>query len=113
MATNKSPKTVKLYLSALCGLGAYLRRQGMPLEPEGIRREHLEAFMLARLAVVKPATVAMDYRHLQQFWRWAVDEDEVRVSPMAKMKGPIVPEEPPAILSNDQIGGLSLSIRSR
>jgi site-specific recombinase XerD len=105
-ATNKSAKTVKLYLSALSGLSAYLRQQGMPLEPEGIRREHLEAFMLARLAVVKPSTVAMEYRHLQQFWRWAIEEEEVRVSPMAKMRSPIVPEEPPAVLSDDQIRAL-------
>ena len=106
LARNKSPKTIKLYLAALSGLTAYLKAQGMPLEPEGIRREHLEAFMLSRLETVKASTVAMEYRHLQQFWRWAVDEDEVRVSPMAKMQGPIVPEELPAILTGEQIRAL-------
>jgi hypothetical protein len=62
--TTLSPKTIKLYLAALSGLTAYLRAQGMPLEPEGIRREHLEAFVLSRLETVKASTVDMEYRHL-------------------------------------------------
>ena len=47
--------------------------------------------------------MSIAYRCLQAFWKWAVSEDEVRESPMARMTPPIVPEEPPPILRPEQI----------
>lgn len=34
----------------------------------------------------KPATAAIRYRSLQQFFKWLVNEEEIGESPMAKMK---------------------------
>ena len=102
-AGNKSAKTLRIYLGALDTLSGYLIGQGMPCQVENVRREHLEAFLVARLERVKPSTASIEYRALQQFWKWAFEEDEIRVSPMAKMRGPIIPEEAPAILTDEQI----------
>jgi site-specific recombinase XerD len=87
-------------------LTRYLEAEGLPTEVRAIRRAHLEAFVADRLATVKAATISIQYRALQQFFRWAVSEEETPSSPMTKMRPPIVPEEPPAVLSSDQIGKL-------
>jgi len=103
LATNRSARTVQTYLCALNALMAYLEAEGMPSEVRAIRKAHLEGFVADRLKRVKAATVSVQFRALQQFWRWAFEEAEIPSNPMAKMRPPIVPEEPPPVLSPDQI----------
>ena len=106
-AANRSPATIKTYLSALDGLHRYLQAQGMPTGLRAIRREHLEAYLVSlQDAGKKPATVSIAYRSLQPFWKWAVAEDEIPTSPMERMKPPIVPEAPPPVLTPDQLQAL-------
>jgi site-specific recombinase XerD len=102
-AANKSPNTIKAYLDAVGRLDAFLEVQGMPRLVAGIRREHVEAFIEDQLARLKPASAANRYRSLQQFFRWLVDEGEVRESPMARMKPPAIPETPPDVLREEQL----------
>lgn len=106
LSTNRSARTVQTYLCALEGLIAYLESEDLPTEVRSIRRAHLEGFVADRLTRVKAATVSVQFRALQQFWRWAVSEDEVASSPIERLRAPIVPEEPPAILRDDQIRSL-------
>jgi site-specific recombinase XerD len=97
-AANKSPNTIKAYLDAVARLDAFLEARGMPRTVATIHREHVEAFVEDQLARLKPASAANRYRSLQQFFRWLVDEGEVRESPMARMKPPAIPETPPDVL---------------
>lgn len=106
LATNRSARTVQTYLCALDALDRYLQAEGLPTEVRAIRKAHLEGFVASRLASVKPATISVQYRALQQFFKWAVTEDEIPSSPMAKMRPPIVPEEPPAVLTDEQVKAL-------
>ncbi len=46
--------------------------------------------------------MANRYRSLQQVFRWLAAEDEIRDSPMASMRSPAVPDEPPPVL---RVGG--------
>ena len=94
-AANKSPMTIKAYTEAVRQFDAFLAAKGMPRAAGGIRREHVEAFIEDQLRRLRPASAANRYRSLQQFWRWLVDEGEIRETPMAKMRPPAVPEEPP------------------
>ncbi len=101
-AENKSPNTIHTYLAALDAFNAYLKRTGMPTVLSAIRREHLEAYIVElQEAGRRPATVSLAYRSLQPFFKWAVSEDEISNSPMERMRPPIVPEEPPAVLTAD------------
>ena len=86
LATNRSARTVQTYVCALDGLIVYLESQGLPTEVRSIRRAHLEGFVADRLTSVKAATVSVQFRALQQFWRWAVSEDEVGSSPMERLR---------------------------
>jgi site-specific recombinase XerD len=105
-ASNRAPMTLKTYQSAIDGLGAFLASQGMPSEPTAITREHVEAFLADILSRSKPATALNRYRALGTFFRWLADEGEIADSPMRRMKPPHVPEEPPAVLSDDQLSKL-------
>ena len=71
----------------------------MPTDPALVTREHVEAFVAYLLTRYRPATASNRYRALQTFFRWMVDEGEVASSPMAKMKPPAIPEEPPAVVT--------------
>jgi integrase len=90
-------------------LVAFLARQGMPTAAASIRREHVEAFIAAELARTAPSSAATRYRSLQQLFKWLDDEGEIAGSPMAKMRPPIIPEQPVPVLSDDQIRGLLAS----
>lgn len=106
-AENKSPATIAVYCTSVERLERYLRAQGMPTRLNGIRREHIEAWLVALGAEGKAAaTLSVYYRSLQPFFAWAVSEGEISTSPMERMRPPLVPEQPVAVLSADQIDAL-------
>lgn len=102
-ASNLAPRTVRTYMEGVERLATFLERQGMPTDLSSIRREHIESFISDILDTGKPATAANRYRSIQQLFKWAVDEGEIRESPMARMRPPKVPEEPPAVLRDDDL----------
>ena len=105
-AANKSPLTIKSYSEAIRQFDAFLEARGMPQAVANIRREHIETFIEDQLARLRPASAANRYRSLQQFFRWLVDEGELRETPMAKMHPPTVPEEPPTVLTDANLDQL-------
>ena len=102
-ALNRSPGTIASYLACGRDLAAYLTAQGMPTAAGAITREHIEAFLGAMLERLSPATTAKNYRSLQQFFKWLVDDGEIPRSPMERMKAPAVPEQPVPILTDDEL----------
>jgi site-specific recombinase XerD len=103
-ASNRSEKTEKIYIGAVDRLGEFLLPRGMPTDPATIRREHVEAFLVSlRDRGLAPATVNQTYRALQAFWRFLLEEGEIKVSPMAKMHPPSVPEAPPPVLGQAEL----------
>jgi site-specific recombinase XerD len=103
-AENRSPSTRTTYAKAIDQLDAFLAASGMPTDVAAISREHIEHFLVAlQERGMRPATVSQRYRSLQQFFRWLANEREIRASPMANMRPPTVPEEPPPVLSDDEL----------
>jgi site-specific recombinase XerD len=113
LAANRSARTIQTYISAVDEFGRYLAGQGMPMDVANIRREHVESLIRDLLVGHKPATVSLRYRALQVFWKYLVDEGEIRESPMARMTPPIVPEEPPPVLRQEQLDRLLKSCDGR
>jgi site-specific recombinase XerD len=105
-AANLRPKTEATYGYAITDLARFLEEAGMPREASAVTREHLEAYLEDLLARRKPATALAYFKGLQQFWKWADEEGEVPHSPMAKMRPPRVPQNPPPVLSEDQVRAL-------
>ena len=106
LAENKSPRTVATYSESLRAFERFVVSQGMPGDPVHLRREHVEAFIAFLLEQYKPATASNRYRGLQAFFRWCVEEGELKSSPMAKMSPPHVPETPPDVLTDEQLSKL-------
>jgi site-specific recombinase XerD len=96
---TRAPKTARIYLDALDSLIAHLQAHGMPLAARGVRREHIESYLAARKPNVAPSTLSLEYRALQQFFRWLVEEDEIDRDPTEKMRAPTVPDSPVPIVS--------------
>jgi site-specific recombinase XerD len=85
----------------------------MPRVLANLRREHLEHWVTSLLQRHRPATVSVRYRAVQQFFRWALDEGEISESPMARMRPPIVPEDPPAVVGDEALRRLLATTESR
>lgn len=106
-AANLSPRTEQSYLELVEALARFLASRGMPRELAAITREHVEEWLVAlREAGRAPATVALRYRSVQQFFRWAAEEGLIKVSPMAHMRPPRIPETPPPVLRDDELAAL-------
>jgi site-specific recombinase XerD len=101
LAADRSPKTSVIYLHALDHLIAHLESKGMPTGTRAVKREHVESYFAERRAQVAPATLSIEFRALQQFFRWAAEEDEIDRSPMEKMKAPRVPDSPVPLVPVD------------
>jgi site-specific recombinase XerD len=105
-AGNKADATVRTYMEAITQLDAFLASTGMPRDPEVLTREHVEAFIGDLLTRLRPATASNRYRALQSFFKYLIDVDVVARSPMERMKPPIVPEEPPPVLTESDVKAL-------
>ena len=105
-AGNRSPKTVKTYMESVGLFDRFLAERGMPRQASAIRREHVEAFIEDVLARYKPATAVVRFKGCQAFFKWALEEGEITESPMAKMKPPKVPLDPPAVLTRQEVRDL-------
>jgi site-specific recombinase XerD len=105
-AENRAPRTIATYTEAAIQLGAFLAQQGMPTDVAHIRREHIEAFLEDLLAKWKPATARNRFQALQRYFAWLTEEGEIQESPMARMKPPMVPEQPTDVLTDHELNAL-------
>jgi len=105
-AENLSPRTVTTYTESAEQLARFLADQGMPLDVANIRREHVESFMAFLLDRWKATTANNRFRGLQSFFKWLLEEGEIKVSPMLNMKPPRVPEQTVPVLGETQLKAL-------
>src|SRR3954466_2332476 len=90
LAQNKSHTTILSYMLGPREFGDYLLEQGMPTVLEHIRREHVESYM-AHLrerphkrtgAPLRDSSLLNHYKGLSGLFKWAVEEGEIKRSPM-------------------------------
>lgn len=106
MARNLSPNTLATYLSAVEMLELHLTERGMPTLVASIRREHVESFLATMTETYKPASVRNRYTGVRQFFGWLLEEGEITETPVKNIPPPMIPENPPPILSDAQIRAL-------
>ena len=110
---TRAPSTRRVYLSALDGLIAHLEAAGMPTDARAVKREHIEAYFADRRGEIKPASLSIAFRALQQFWKWALEEEEIDRSPMERMKPPRVPDSPVPVVSPADFKKLLRAVEGR
>lgn len=98
---RRSKATVdRVYLPAVISLDEYLDSIGHSRRVGAIRREHVEAFLVAlrerpgrKGQPMSGATVSKVYRALRPFFAWLLEEDEIAADPMARIPRPRVEEK--------------------
>jgi site-specific recombinase XerD len=98
-AENRSNQTVATYLIALRQAEAFLTARGTTLGEAG--RADLEAYLGDLLTRRAAATAATYYKVLKLLYQWLEDEDELPANPMAKMRPPIIPDQPVPVIPDD------------
>src|SRR5918995_3476296 len=98
-AENRSEHTIASYLESLRQAEAFLAAHGKGLADA--RRADLEAFLGDLLTRRAAGTVATRYKVLRILYGWLEEEDEIAANPMARVKPPIVPEQPVPVVPED------------
>lgn len=102
-ARNRSPRTVRNYLSAVQLLDDFLPSGSSPLT---VDRRTVEGFIADQLDRHTPTTAATRFRCLQQWYRWAIEEGLIDSSPMEGMTPPRLDEKVVPVLADDQLRSL-------
>jgi site-specific recombinase XerD len=97
-ATNRSERTVGNYLENLHQVETFLQPRGIRLRDA--TRADLEEFLADLLARRSAATAATRYKVLRVLYRWLEEEEDVP-NPMAKMRPPLIPEQPVPVIPPD------------
>ena len=98
-AANRADSTIASYLASLRQAEAFLAARDVGLlEAE---RADLEAFLGDLLARQAASTAATRYKVLRLFYQWLEEEGEVIGNPTAKLRPPIVPEQPVPVVPED------------
>jgi integrase/recombinase XerC len=97
-AENRSERTVENDLESLHQAEVFLQSRGRRLEDA--TKADLEDFLADLLARRSASTAASRYKALRILYRWLEEEEDVP-SLMAKMKPPIIPEQPVPVIPDD------------
>jgi site-specific recombinase XerD len=112
-AATKSPKTVETCLDSVTQFVRYLNGHMLPATVDAITHEHVEGWIQELLDTWKSATASVRYRALHSFFEYGVEEGELAHSPMERMKPPHIPEQPVAVLRDDEVRSLLATCASR
>jgi integrase/recombinase XerC len=112
-AEDKSERTVKSYTEAVRLFTDFLAERGHSLTIEAITRDDVRGFIADQLERWRPLTALNRYRGLQAFFKWAVAEGELDASPMAGMNPPQIPDEPPPVLTDEELRRLLKACEGR
>jgi integrase/recombinase XerC len=112
-AENKSPRTTEAYTDAVRLLATYCQAHGHPLVVGELQRADIQAFIADQLARWKPATAHNRYRGLNAFFKWAVAEGDLEVSPMGGMRPPQLPEQPVEVVGLEHLARLLKACEGR
>ncbi len=102
-AANRATQTIRSYLTSVTLFVEYCAENGLPTDIERLTREHVELLIADQVERWKPKTASIRYGDLQQFFKWAVEDREIRRSPMENMRRPHVPEQPVEVITEEQI----------
>ena len=110
-AANKAESTRNLYVRILAWFEAFLIDAGLPEGRPGdllaVGRRDAEAWLAAmRAEGKKPTTVRNRWIGLRSFYAWLLDEEEIDVDPMAKVKVAKVDPDPIDVIAPGDIDKL-------
>jgi site-specific recombinase XerD len=109
-AQNRSERTVGNYLESARRVEVFLEGRGKRLEEA--TQADLEDFLGDILRRRSANTAATRYKVMRVLYRWLEEEEELS-NPMARMKPPIIPEQPVPIVPDDGLRRLLAACAGR
>jgi Phage integrase family/Phage integrase, N-terminal SAM-like domain len=110
-AENRADNTIASYLESIRQAEAFLATLGKGLLDAD--RGDLETFLADLLARRSASTAATRYKALRILYGWLEEEGEISANPIAKMRPPIVPEQPVPIVPDDGLRRLLATCAGR
>lgn len=115
---NKSISTVKLYAEVLTMFAGWLATTGRPDSNPGdllaVARRDADAWLSEqREAGLSVSTVRSRWIALRSFYNWALDEEELDVSPVAKIKVDRASPPPVPVLTDQEVAALLAACEGR
>src|SRR3990170_8037676 len=110
---GKSPRTIDGYADSVRQQAAFLERGGFPPLTEATAEHVREWLSELRNRGNKPATVNTRYRGVHAFYKWLVEEGEVRENPLARIQPPQVPETVQPYYTPEDLQLVLKSLRGR
>ncbi|HEY5495020.1 MAG TPA: tyrosine-type recombinase/integrase [Candidatus Limnocylindrales bacterium] len=90
ISANKSPLTLRVYMTTVKALAAFLVDKGMPTRPDLITGEHVREYLSG---IPTPSTRRLRFQTLRTFFGYLVREGEITKSPMLNVEQPKVPDD--------------------
>ncbi|MBV8993915.1 MAG: phage integrase N-terminal SAM-like domain-containing protein, partial [Pseudonocardiales bacterium] len=117
-AENKSRRTIRTYTDAARWFHIWLASPtappqlpdpatwlasvpAPPQQPGHLDAVHVRAWIAYRLETTSAGNANNNYRALQTWFNWLLEEEEISHHPMARMKPPQVPLQPVPVTSDD------------
>jgi integrase len=105
-ASNRAAKTQRAYELAMIQLGKYCAWKGYTDNPITVSRDWIEEFMILTKQSHSDYTVKSYYEGIKRFYTWLVDEGEIAIHPMDKIKLPKVQETDRQVMTPEHINDL-------
>ncbi|MGH7643587.1 MAG: tyrosine-type recombinase/integrase [Candidatus Dormibacteria bacterium] len=102
-AEGKSPATVAGYGYSVLSYLRFAKERNWPLSAEGITRQRITEWLVMLQRESKPSNAATKHRGMKQFTEWLVGEGDLDVSPMAGIRPPAIPEDPAAVVTDEEL----------
>jgi integrase/recombinase XerD len=100
----KAPRTVGQYLAELARFADWLESSGRPKDLLAVGRRDVEAYIRSLQAAGRAkATIRSRWIALRSFYAWAVEEEELDESPLARVKVDKADAPHTPLLSDDEI----------
>ena len=105
-ARGLSPYTIATRRKSLAKFTGWLVAEGRSEALAAITRRDVEDYLIEMRRAHTPESVLTYYSALQVFFRWCVAEEEIEYSPMAHIPQPETPDQPPTVLTEEEIAAL-------
>jgi len=112
-AEAKAPRTIRNYTGAVHWFAAaHLLLETGKTRWEQVDRQDIERWMVYLLGRYSAAYASVQYRALQQFFKWWAEEEELP-DPMARLRPPKVTEKPVPVFSSVELSELQKACQGK
>jgi site-specific recombinase XerD len=106
-AENRSVYTIKSYAESSGQFLSFQAKRFGTVDPKEITKADAELFLIhLREQGAKENTVRLRFSALRRFFNWLVEEEEITVSPIARLHVAVPSPPPPDVLTLDECGRL-------